>query len=299
MNKKKWPEERLLIFASAVTLAALLLCAMNSCGQDVPDDRPSVAESEADMLFMLLQTQADLQGELTDSDLDLSDAAQDLSTTGLGSAAAHEVLRSLIDTNSNFVNSITFGKDGRVIAAQVNGSEGIEGSDISGQEHIARLLQAKIPVLSRQIPLLEGYNGTSMAYPVFSPGGEFMGGVSAIIVPGNIIDELASHMLKSDTNDRGNSSAYSFWLMDLDGWLIYDEDASQIGNNLFEDQLYRQFSDLLELGRRIVAERSGHGYYSYFQVVEGNNMSVNKECYWTTAGLHGMEWRLVVTRVIE
>ena len=99
--------------------------------------------------------------------------------------------------------------------------------------------------------------------------------------------------------NRSNITDLSFWLMDLDGLLLYDEDASQIGKNLFEDPLYKPFPNLLDLGHRIVAERSGHGYYSYFQVTEGNKTAVNKECYWTTAGLHGREWRLVVTKIIQ
>ena len=87
--------------------------------------------------------------------------------------------------------------------------------------------------------------------------------------------------------------------MDLDGLLHYDEDASQIGKNLFEDPLYKPFPNLLDLGHRIVAERSGHGYYSYFQVTEDNKTAVNKECYWTTAGLYGRESRLVVTKIMQ
>ncbi|MDD1753665.1 MAG: hypothetical protein LUQ38_11325, partial [Methanotrichaceae archaeon] len=77
------------------------------------------------------------------------------------------------------------------------------------------------------------------------------------------------------------------------------EDASQIGKNLFEDPLYEPYPALRELGHRIAAERSGHGDYSYFQVTEGNKTAVNKECYWTTTVLYDMEWRLVITKIVE
>ena len=88
--------------------------------------------------------------------------------------------------------------------------------------------------------------------------------------------------------------------MDLDGLLLYDEDEGQIGRNLLEDPLYKSFPSLLELvEQRILTERSGHGYYSFFQVTGGNEAEVTKECYWTTAGLHGTEWRLVINKVVQ
>jgi polar amino acid transport system substrate-binding protein len=52
------------------------------------------------------------------------------------------------------------------------------------------------------------------------------------------------------------------------------------------------------LGKKIIAERSGHGNYS-FQVTEGNKKVVTKNTYWTTASLHGREWRLVITKIMS
>jgi polar amino acid transport system substrate-binding protein len=52
------------------------------------------------------------------------------------------------------------------------------------------------------------------------------------------------------------------------------------------------------LGEKIIADRSGHGSYS-FQVTEGDKKVVTKDTYWTTAGLHGREWRLVVTKILQ
>jgi len=82
--------------------------------------------------------------------------------------------------------------------------------------------------------------------------------------------------------------------------LLYDEDSSQIGRNLLEDPFYESFPSLLELvEQRIMTERSGHGSYSFFQETGGNKAEVTKECYWTTAVLHGTEWRLVINKVVQ
>jgi len=250
------------------------------------------------MPFMLLQIQADVQGSLNDLDLDVANASQNLSATGLDGGAARGVLHKLLETNSNLVEAVTFGKDGKIIVAECKGCEGGEGADISSQEHIAHVLKTKTPTLSKQLLLVEGYTGTALAYPVFSQQGEFLGGISAIIEPDKLLNEMVAPQLHFDAYNRSNITDYSFWLMHLDGLIAYDRDASQIGKYLFVDPLYKTFPSLLDLGHRIAAERSGHGYYS-FKVTEGNNRVVTKESYWTTAGLHGREWRLIVTKIVQ
>lgn len=276
---------------------ALLLCSNAALGQAAPEGNASALNPAADMLFMLLQIQADVQGSLNDLDLDVANASQDLSATGVEGDAAREVLRKLLEANSNLVEAVTFGREGRIILAECKECEGGEGADISNQEHIAHVLEAKTPTFSKQFLLVEGYNGTALAYPVFSPQGEFIGGISTIIEPDKLLNAVVAPALKFDTYNRSNITDYSFWLMHLDGLIAYDRDASQIGKYLFEDPLYKPYPSLLDLGHRIAAERSGHGYYS-FQVTEGNKRVVTKESYWTTAGLHGREWRLVVTKIV-
>ena len=295
MNKKKNSENS--IFSVAI-VASLLFCAIAAFGQDVPKSNVSAADSATDLPFMLLQIQADVQGSLNDLDLDVANASQNLSATGLEGTAAGEVLRKLLETNSNLVDAVTFSNDGKIIIAECNGCEGGKGADISSQEHIAHVLKTKTPTFSKQFLLVEGYNGTALAYPVFSPQGEFLGGISTIIEPDKLLNAVVAPQLHFDTYNRSNITDYSFWLMHLDGLIAYDRDASQIGKYLFEDPLYKPYPSLLALGEKMITARSGHGYYS-FQVTEGNKWIVTKESYWTTAGLHGREWRLVVTKMMQ
>ena len=205
-------------------------------------------DKDSNGVFMLLQIQADLQGSLNDLDSCVANAAQNLSSTALKSDAAREVLRKLLETNSNLSNAITFSKDGKIIMAEGKGSEVAEGTDISSQEHIARLLQTKTPVFSKQLLLVEGYNGTALAYPVFSSQGEFLGGISAVIEPEKLLNFIVASQLHFDVTGRRNISDYSFWLMHLDGLIAYDRDESQIGKYLFEDPLYAPYPSLLALG---------------------------------------------------
>lgn len=288
--------------AFAAVGIALLLGAVSASGQNTTGGNASIPNAQAapnstaDMLFRLLQIQAETQGSLTDLDQDVANASADLSTTGLEGDAADEILRNLLEVNSNLVEAVTFSKEGKIMAAECKGCEGGEGADISSQEHIAHVLKAKTPTFSKQFLLVEGYNGTALAYPVLSPQGELLGGISAIIEPDRLLNNAVAAQLHFDIENRSNITDYSFWMMDLDGLIAYDRDASQIGKNLFEDPLYQPYPSLLDLGRRMIKARSGHGYYS-FQVTEGNKKVVTKESYWTTAGLYGREWRLIVTRM--
>ena len=79
--------------------------------------------------------------------------------------------------------------------------------------------------------------------------------------------------------------------------IAYDEDASQIGKDLFKDPLYTSFPSLQTLVEKMVSVRSGHGSYD-FQANESDTKVVTKDAYWTTAGLHGNEWRLVIARIM-
>lgn len=294
MNSKKKGKENAFILVLAAIVTSLLFCAA-SPAQPTPAGSISAANSTADMIFKLIGIQADIQGSLNDLDGDVANASQDLSVTGLEGDSARGVISKLMETNSNLVEAVTVSKDGKIIVAECKDCEGGEGANISSQEHIAHILNNKTPAFSDEFLLVEGYNGTALAYPVFSTQGELTGGISTIINPNDMIDASAAPRL--------NGTDYSFWAMQLDGLIIYDKDSGQVGKgqaglNLFEYPLYKPFPGLLAIVHKMVAERSGHGSYS-FNIANGNNTVVAKNIYWTTVGLHGKEWRLAITKTIS
>ncbi len=301
---------------SAAIVVILLFCSIAALGQAEPKGGILSAEDPApDMLFMLLRIQADVQGSLNDLDTDVVNASQSLSATGVEGIAASGVLHKLLETNSNLAEAFTFNKERKVAAVECRRCfESDEGADISSQEllsmHsaenlsqssielIAHVLKTKTPDFTKEYEMTEGYNATALAYPVFSPQGEFIGGIAATIMPDKLMNAIVAPKLHFDIYNRSNITDFSFWVMHLDGLIAYDRDESQIGKYLFEDPLYQPFPSLLALGERMIAERAGHGSYS-FQVTEGNTRVVTKEVYWTTCGLHNREWRLAVTRMIQ
>ncbi len=296
MEKKRIPRDGE-FYLSAALLVALLFSAPAAAAEELAGGAEAVLEPLIDTPFLLLQIQADLQGSLNDLDMAVAKASSNLSATGLEGAEARETLGSLLLANSNLIEAVTFSKDGKIIVAECKGCEGGEGADISDQEHIAHVLMTKNPTFSGQFLLVEGYNGTAIAYPVFSSEGEFIGGISAIIEPEELMNSVVAQTLEFNISTRANITDYSFWSIQLDGLIVYDRDESQIGKLLFDDPLYQPFPGLLDLGERIVSERAGHGYYT-FQTTEEDERVVTKESYWTTVGLHGREWRIILTRIV-
>ena len=61
MNIKEDQVKSISRFVSAAILVALSFCAIASPGQELDNSNLSAAQSEADMLFMLLQIQADVR----------------------------------------------------------------------------------------------------------------------------------------------------------------------------------------------------------------------------------------------
>jgi len=85
------------------------------------------------------------------------------------------------------------------------------------------------------------------------------------------------------------------FVMQTDGRILYDADKEEVGRMLFDDPMYKQFPQLLALGTLISREKKGAGTYEFKQ--EGSDKVVKKDAHWTTIGLYGTEWRLVVMHV--
>lgn len=236
--------------------------------------------------FSLLQLQSEIQGRLSDQDAIAKNAAIQLSRTGLNGDGAREILRGLTDTG--FHEATTISPDGLIIAAEPSAFKAWEGANISDPQW-TEFLKSKAPVQTGVFRAVEGYDAFAFIYPVISPEGEFLGALSALIRPGEFVASIIDPKL--------NGTPYSAWIMQKDGLVVYDPDLSQEGLMLFQDPLYQPYPSLLEIGKRMVANRSGKG--SYYFLNREHNQNVTKDVYWTTLGLHGNEWRLAVTRVVK
>lgn len=244
------------------------------------------ATAGLDMLQTLNLLQGRVNQEIGGLDRTVGETADDLAATGLSGEAADVLLADLAASDPSVVSGITIAPDGLVAAAMPASQSGLAGTDIGGQAIVREIFSTRAPVMSGLIPLAQGGSASVVMHPVFSDTGCLTGVVSAAFQPAVLI-ENAVEPIVADT-------PYTVMVVQPDGIVLYDADAGKIGKNTFEDAAYEDFSGLREIALSCSGNWSGHGGYSFYDT--GFGRIVEKEAYWTTAGMHGTEWRLFIIR---
>lgn len=193
-------------------------------------------------------------------------------------------MRQIVDANPlatdvGFVNT-----EDILIMIEPSDYQEYEGSDLGETRRSELLRQTRQPFLSDSFMSVEGIASCVIVHPLFDESGELTGSVSMLINPVLVFEAAAAR--------AGLPADHEVWAMQKDGKIIYDANRDEIGKMLFEDPVYAAAGNLLELGRRMVAEPAGKGDYVFASAVTGED--VLKICEWETVALHGTEWRIVL-----
>jgi hypothetical protein len=208
-----------------------------------------------------------------------------LSRLGPDSPEAIDSLRGWLRTFSYAESSIVIGSDGVVIAAVPEHYHQIVGMDLSYQPAVQRANTIQGNIVSDLFWLVEGFFGISQSSPIFSSDGEYLGYTDITYRPEMMIGHEITPILAK--------TSYDIWVTDTNGIVLYDTTAEEIGRNLFSDPAY-QSPGLQEAFSVIVSEKSGKTEYTFWDRNWGSQ--VTKTALWGTAGIHGAEWRVVITR---
>ena len=246
--------------------------------QSAADDRAASA--------LLIRLQSDITVALEALDGRLSHAASDLGATGLNDTGARAILSNLTATSPAIADSVVVSAEGILIAAEPAAYHGAEGADIRYQEHVQRILSSKRPVMSEVITVEEGFPAVVLATPIFTSESRFAGFAAVVFRPEVLIGDAAGPAV--------NGTPFQAMVVQTDGRVLYDNDPDQVGRMTFEDPLYADYPDLLDVARRVAAERHGAATYAF----TAGGQVVQKEIAWTTTGLHGAEWRVAVIREV-
>ncbi len=238
---------------------------------------------------VLAGLKARIGAALNKIDSALAAAAGELNKTGLTGPDAGKILRGLCAANPEVIDCAAVDAKGIMVTVEPGEYKSVEGEDISSQEQVIEIQRTKQPVLSEVFRSVEGFDAADMEYPVFSSDGQFAGAVSVLLRP--------EFILASVINPALEDLAVEAWLMQKDGRILYDQDHEEIGRMLFENPLYRPFPSLLEIGRKIASDEAGKGSYEFLN--RRLEKQVKKETFWTSVGIHGTQWRLVVTKQAE
>ncbi|VVB68435.1 Cache domain protein [uncultured archaeon] len=273
------------LFVSIVLMILLpslgLAAEGNATGEKLSTD------SNDDIAFFLLQLQAEIQGSLNDRDALVADAAERLSAAGLEGEKARKILQSL--NASGFIGAATISPQGKKLTVEPSQFRAAEGT-IVNQTIWSSFIKSKDPFMSQIIRLVEGNDAVTLVYPVLSPADNFTGAVCANMPPNEFLEAIIAPKLEG--------TPFDVWVIQKDGRILYDSNSDEEGLMLLSDPLFKPYPTLLDVGRKMIAERSGMGSYNFF-LDEEYTQNETKEVYWTTVGLHGNDWRLAVTRAAE
>ena len=225
----------------------------------------------------------DLQNRLNQIDGSLSQLVAK-PRSNIEEGGVRKLLVSFINENPDVVDASFV--DGKGVLRQIEPSEykNLENADVSKRDHVIALLKTRRPVFSSGFPAFEGFLAVELARPLYDGRKNFVGSINAFIRPELLIDPL----LKKSVVPAG----HELWIMQPDGMIIYDQDREEIGRMLFDDPLYAEYANLLDLGRQIASKPTGEG--SYIFVAAGSKEKAIKNMAWQTVRLHGREWRVVL-----
>lgn len=277
---------KLLVLILSVILVVSL--AFNVYQQSTISSLSSQNKKE-EMASLLLHDGASINSELQKLDSVVLDACQKLSSIGLTGAAAEQILNEIYTQNSDIiVNAATADKNDILLAVQPSNYSDIIGEDITDQEQNIEMHQTMRPTVSNLIQLVEGFPGIVMVAPVFNSNGLFIGSLSIVFLPYELIHPIVKDSVQG---------IYTIYALQKNGTLIYDDSPEQ-GKNVFTDDEYQGYTELQAFIHNVVNMKSGYGTYSYFDDLSPSRPLVNKEAFWTTIGIHNTEWRLVIAHTV-
>jgi len=241
------------------------------------------------MATILIQDASNINSELVKLDSLITNACRQLSLTGLTGSGAEKVLSDLFTQRSDvIVNAATADKNDVLLAIQPSNYSSIIGQDIKNQEQNIEMHLTMRPAISNLIHLVEGFPGVVMVAPVFDTNGQFVGSLSIVFLPYELIHPIVESTVQG---------VYTIYALQRNGTLIYDASAEQ-GKNVFTDEEYQGHTELQTFIHQVVDTQSGYGKYSYYDDLAPSRPLVNKEAYWMTIGIYNTEWRLVVARTL-
>jgi hypothetical protein len=164
-----------------------------------------------------------------------------------------------------------------------------EGSDISKQEAVIKMLRTKKPRMGNVFLSVEGIKSIDIEYPVFSKGKQFLGSISMLVNPNELIRSVAAPIEKG--------LVVKCMVMQKDGLILYETDTKQTGLNLFTDTLFKDYPELIALGKRMIKEKKGKGFYTF--QVRGREKVVKNQAVWKTVHFFNNDWIIVAYREVK
>ncbi|OPY65660.1 MAG: hypothetical protein A4E57_03086 [Syntrophorhabdaceae bacterium PtaU1.Bin034] len=161
-----------------------------------------------------------------------------------------------------------------------------EGTSLASQAVTAHIINTKKPVLTDLFTGVEDRQAVVASYPVFNKNKEYVGSTGVFFTPEVLIQKAIEGLPLG--------KGVQIDVLQRDGTSVFALDPAQRRKNILRDPEYSGFSELRDLGARIVKEPEGTGRYRY--LIPGGQQVARKRALWKTVTLYDNFWRVVVTQ---
>ena len=276
-------------FIAAVLISSAILS--TGCLQTEQSPAPACedAAAHAEMQQILGTLQGDINTRLLTLDKTAAKTAAELSDMGLDASCAcnYVPLTTLLYADPSGYTVITVDRDGTVLTGlPASKTETLIRKNIGNQTVIQELFTTRQALMSDLFLLEQGGYASVIEYPIFTDEEGLVGLVSLAFSPDAIIGHYAVPAVEG--------TPYTIMAAQTDGRVLYDADPVEIGKETFNESLYNDFPERLEFAHHYAGNWSGYDTYTFYDT--GFDKVVQKEAYWTTIGMHGTEWRLIIIR---
>lgn len=241
--------------------------------------------NQREMNRILDESITSINEELVSISLATGENADQLAALGLDHPEALNFLKQTLQNFAYAHSSVVISPDGIVIAAVPEQYADLAGLDWAYQPEVERANTEQASIVSEVFWLVEGFYGISQSSPIFTADGEYIGYTDITYQPDQMISRQIDPIL--------TKTPYDIWVAETGGRVIYDTTAEEIGRNLFTDPAYQE-PGLQEAFQKIVSQPAGETTYTFWDL--NWQHQVTKTAIWGTAGVHGAEWRVVITQ---
>ncbi|MDE4908756.1 hypothetical protein L0665_09070 [Methanogenium marinum] len=277
------------IFIAAALISSVIFTAGCLHTEESPAPTCDDTAAHAEMQQILSTLQGDINTRLLILDTTAAETAGELSEMGLDASCAcnYVPLSTLLYAAPSCKTVITVGRDGTVLTGlPASKTDMLIGKNLGNQTVIQELFSTRQALMSDLFPLAQGGYASVIEYPVFNEEEKLAGLVSLSFAPDVIIGEYAVPAVED--------TPYTIMAAQTDGRVLYDADPEEIGKETFNESLYEDFPEILDFAHHYAGNWSGYDTYAFYDT--GFGEVVQKEAYWTTIGIHGTEWRLIIIR---
>ena len=171
---------------------------------------------------------------------------------------------------------------GRIIYSYPD-TPNVIGTDLSGQEHVRKILRTKKPVVSDVFTAVQGIKAIAIHVPVYR-GGTFDGTLGFLIS----FDSLAMKYLKGINVENAGYA----WMISAKGIEIYCPIPGHTGNSVMDN--CKDFPDIIAMAKKMMKGEKGVTTYTFDKPGSGVMAKLQKHAVYMPIKTGGTFWSIVV-----